>query len=87
MEKGYWLVIIDWHGEVSYGVDEASYLARIFENQKEAEEFTKSDAGKQLLNELEEDCSPYNSGRCEFTILQFKNGDEPPFLGGGAYLE
>lgn len=87
MEKEYWLVIIWWHGEVSYGVDEASYLARIFENQKEAEEFTKSDPAKQLLNDFEENCSPYDSGVCEYTILQFKNGNEPPFIGGGAYLE
>lgn len=94
--KKYWLIIIDWDGDVDYGVERSSYLAGIYTSRKAAEKALKSDEIKSkikeikpVLTESEWDWQPPKDGDCYARIMEFDSFKHPNscFLGGGSYQE
>ena len=85
----YWLIIIDWDGDVDYGVDRASFLGGIYISKEEAEEAMHLERIAKKIEEVRELCSGYSDGCCEARLMEFDpNGDiNDHYLGGGSYLE
>lgn len=86
----YWLCLLGWCGDVSYGVDEATYLFGIYKSEEEAERAAASQKFKDLCAEIErqhdsdEGTYPYV---VEFDPEKNQNIENLLFLGGGYYLE
>lgn len=87
MSKKYYVVFIDWDGDVSYGVDSSTYLAQICESEEDAKAYIDSTACKARVEEIEEERGAWASGSAEAFYEEFSNHDEPLYSGGGCYLE
>ncbi len=88
MGKKYYVVFIGWDGEVSYGVDNAFYLAQICETKEDAKAYIESPACKERVKEIREKYDLNGDyGEIEVFYSEFSNHNETVFIGGACYLE
>lgn len=88
MNTTYYIVRLNWSGDVSYGVDEGSYIAGIFTCREDAEAFIDSPAFEEKRKQVYEENSRFNGGSVEDDIVRFDSSEKEPLCFGGAgYLE
>lgn len=87
----YWMILIDYDSEVSYGVDSAVYLGGIYCSKEEAEKALESDRIKHLVDNART-IEGYDFDKNPRVEPRIKKFDEymdivDLFLGGAAYME
>lgn len=89
MGKQYFLVFFKWEGNVSYGIDEETYLAKIYRTKEAADAYMESQKCKDEMALIMARNAEryYEGGSIDVYCQRFTSNRRPAYVSGAFYLE